>query len=516
MSKNKTSTSSKNIASTGLAIGLAALILAVIIPINLIAGRLGINWDMTPKGVFKLTDTTKDILENLDQDVYVYTLFDWESAKDLPGYSRQFMPFYNIYKSFSDYEHVIIKKADPNTEEGRKIIEDSGIPENYTWAYGDTLVTCNGLIQRILSDAQFAWDYNNSTIHINTENDLTSAIKYVAAGITPVVYYMTGHGELDISQYSALSDNMKLSGYKLTTIDLTKGNEIPSDARVLLCINPQKDFTDEEYTQITNYLQNGGSIELIMPPNESEEPFENIVNIMDTFGLKMNYDSVYDESYHAPEDDSAFYADIVPYTPPSYTADGAVEYEGDPANITNGVIQYANNGGNSGIEGFIIQTYMPRSRSFYAEPSGDDVKFAQLLVTYSEDGTTYTAVGTPMGGPYKDTQSVGGSEITLAAYAVNKAANDAAMVVFGADFLNNTLASSEYYINPLYLFITTITWLHETNIDLGIPSKIVAYDSMTFENQAAADKIITLLIAIPAIVALIGVGVYFKRGRIKI
>jgi hypothetical protein len=507
----------KNVFSTGIAVVLALVILAVAIPINLIAGRLDVTWDMTPKGIFALTEKTKDILKNLDRDVYVYPLFELEELKDDKDYARQLIPLYNIYNAFDEYEHITVISADPETDKGRKILQNVDIPQEMYITKGDTLVICNGLIKRVLGNAQISTDSKNGNVRINAENDLTSAINYVAKGIKPVVYFLTGHGELPsdnnggyvTDDYSRLEENMFKSGYNLEFVDLTDGSPVPEDAKVLLCVSPQTDIPDKEYEQIMTFIQKGGNIEFFMPPNSSSEPFANISKIMDNFGIGMNYDTVSDEVYTAPNNNTdAFLIDFVEYTPASYAADGTVEYEGDEVDLTSEVISIATEGD------YTIDSYFPLSRSFYADTTEENVKFASLITTYYDDNMHY-AVGTPTGGPYKDTEVISGSILTLSAYSVNKDQDDAALVVFGANILNNDSAQSALYINPLNLFLVSITWLHETDINLAIPPKVITYDNMTFQDQKEADMMIVLLIIIPAVVAAFGVLAWYKRGRIS-
>ncbi|GHU52951.1 hypothetical protein FACS1894132_03850 [Clostridia bacterium] len=506
---NKINNNSKNFFSAGVAIALALLILAVVIPLNLIAGRLDIKWDMTPKGIFELSQKTKSILSGLDKDVYIYPLFELNDARDEKDNARQFYPYYSIYKSFDKYDHVVVKSADPETDTGLKILNDLNIPQELYWDKGDALVVCGNIIKRVYAGAQFVYDEANGVIEMNTENDLASAVAYVSKGINPIVYYLMGHGEKTIDNYSALSANMTTSGYTLTALDLSAGAAVPTDAEVLLLVAPQTDVTDLEYAQIMEFIQNGGNIEIFLPPNSSEETYSNIAKIMENFGMYMNFDTVTDESNTAPDNENIFLASLIAYTPASYAPNGTVDYEGDEANLTGNVISIANN------SSYPIATYMPLSRSFFTNIGTKNVKVGQLLTTYSTDGYTYSAIGTPTGGTYKDDDVIGGSEMTLAAYAVNKDQEDAALVVYGADFLNNDCTASEYFINPLNLFLVSITWIHETDINLAISPKIISYDSMTFADETQANKMIVILALIPAVMVVFAVIVWFRRGRVS-
>ena len=53
---------------------LAVLSFLLVFTLNLLATRLDIVWDMTPSGMYQLTDTSKDMLSKLDKRVNFYFL----------------------------------------------------------------------------------------------------------------------------------------------------------------------------------------------------------------------------------------------------------------------------------------------------------------------------------------------------------------------------------------------------------------------------------------------------------
>ena len=84
----KASVTGKNQKYTALAWVLALLVLAVAIPVNLIAGRMNVSIDMTPNSIYTLTDTTEKYLNALDSKgitVDVYFLNEMGRLYDVTG-----------------------------------------------------------------------------------------------------------------------------------------------------------------------------------------------------------------------------------------------------------------------------------------------------------------------------------------------------------------------------------------------------------------------------------------------
>ena len=130
--------------------------------------------------------------------------------------------------------------------------------------------------------------------------------------------------------------------------------------------------------------------------------------------------------------------------------------------------------------------------------------------------TNTTAEGEPYGGTEDDPDVLKDttSGLCLSAYSMDKSRNDSKIVCFGsADFLKDENMESGYYINPLYLFLSSVSWMQSSDIDMGIASKEEVNDKMHFENEASAKTYMAVFMAIPVVVAAVGLGVWIKRRK---
>ena len=61
------------------------------------------------------------------------------------------------------------------------------------------------------------------------------------------------------------------------------------------------------------------------------------------------------------------------------------------------------------------------------------------------------------------------------------------------------------------LYLTTITWMYSTDIDMGITDKATETDYIDLQNEHFSNSLLVIIGIIPIAVALVGVGVWIKR-----
>ena len=90
--------------------------------------------------------------------------------------------------------------------------------------------------------------------------------------------------------------------------------------------------------------------------------------------------------------------------------------------------------------------------------------------------------------------------------------NDSKIVVFGdASFISDEYVSSEYLTVPTFLFLSTITWMYNSDIDMSIADKEKTYDYMLLNSEAEANSILYVFGAAPLVIAAIGIVVWARR-----
>ncbi|MBR4199768.1 MAG: Gldg family protein [Oscillospiraceae bacterium] len=479
----------KNKRYKALALLLAVLVLAVAIPVNLIVERLNIHFDMTPNNLYTLSKTTEDYLDELDArgevvDVYFLTEMD-NLAGDL-----EWLALYRTLLAYDAHKCFNLIDFDPDSDpETLRRINPDGV---FNLSEADFLFVHDDMVKRLPGTLMYTYETDDNGKVVNAEfraeNYFTGYIKTVVDGELPIVYFLEGHNELSLDDMSQLAANLGNYNYGAKALNLTTAAAVPDDCCILVIAGPQFDINEDEYKKIYDYTQKGGNVSLLIGPNEAKSNYTNIERLMSSYCLGMNYDRVSetDENRHSHNDTYAMMCNIAEANSES------------GINLTADLLPTVNN----------IGTYMPYSRSFYTTYGTNygAMKIDSLIVTDP------TAQSEPWGGKQLDPLTVTGKALPLAMYSMDTQRSDSKLVVFGsADIISNTGSGNAYFINPLQLFLSTITWMYDSDVDMNIANKARTYDSIDINSSATASSFIALFIAFPLLIALTGVIIWLRR-----
>ena len=319
------------------------------------------------------------------------------------------------------------------------------------------------------------------------------------------VYFLTGHGEKTLSgDYTKFNQNMTNRNYNAQELNLATASAIPEDAAILILAAPQNDISNDETRMINEYLDNGGNICFLMSPNEKKVDYKNIESIMNDFGICMDYDIV-------KETDSSRYVSGDPYTYQVSIVRANTQDDPDAVDITSELADLTDNG---------YYAFMSNSRSFYQSFEAEDysLEVGSLLQTVSDTdelgNPVSTAIGEVYGGTDPAAETIEGAALDLAMYSTSSSRNDAKMIVMGnAEFIDDENVSQDYMIIPVYLMLSAMSWMHDSDLvlDMGIAEKERDYDSMNLNSETAANTTMIVFITVPVVVGLVGVGVWLKR-----
>ena len=466
---------------------MAVLVIVIAVILNMIVSQLDLGWDVSPNKQYSLGKTTTAYLDELDQNgtkIDFYVLAKMDDIKD----SVDTLALYRALKEYDEHDCINLIDIDPNSDEAtmEKINPDNALTLNT----GDMVLVCGDTKKRIPGNTMYTTnsDDNGNAVSqtFNGENILTGAIKSVVDGFTPTVYFLTGHGEKSADDnYTQFKKNLQNYNYAAKSLLLSDVDAVPSDAAMVLVAAPTSDISDSDKDKLDAYLNEGGNLSLLMSPNAGTFNYTNLDLIMEEFSIIMDYDTVKetDASMHVSGDDSTIQCNLVELSSDSEAAD-----------LTSSLI-------NQGLV-----PYMTNSRSFYFDTDTTGTLTTAELLT-----TNDTAVGEPNGGAY-DTKKITNSELMLAGYSQSNTKNNAKLAVFGnADFLDDTHLQDSRYIVAVYLYLSTISWMYDTDVDMGIDSKSTVYDEISLPDANSARSLMIVFAALPVAIIIIGVGVWVKR-----
>lgn len=483
---------------------LVILVLAAAIPLNLLASRLDIVWDMTPASLYELSDTTTDYLEALEEsgeqvDFYFLMEMDYLATDD------DSMALYYSLDKYRSYDCINFIDFDPNSEPA--LLEEINADGKLNLTTGDMIIKKGDNFKHIPGTCMYEYevstdDEGNSVVqaaYFTGENYITGAIDAVVSGRDTKVYFLTGHGEKTLANdYTTFHANLSNYNYVAEELNLTSAAAVPDDAAIVIIAAPKTDLTNDEARKLNEYLDKGGNASFLMSPNEDDVIYKNIEAIMEDFGIGMDYDIV------AETDPDLYVGD--PYT---YQVSLVASDSDYSTNLTTELIEMTNNG---------YYAYMRDSRSFYQYTGTADttLQIESLIQTISTEDELGNSVSSAVGEPYGGDadEEISGIPLDLAMYSMSPARNDAKLLVFGnAEFIDDTNLQEDYMIIPVYLMLTTITWMYDSDLDMdmGIADKAKDYDYMVMNSETEANTTAVILMAAPFIVALIGAGVWLGR-----
>ena len=255
---------------------LCVVVTAIVFGVNLLFSLLPqdkTKIDTTAQGIYTLSEQTKDVLGALSEDVELYLIT--EPGKE-DEYTRR------LLDSYADHtDKVRLQQINPLTN------------PLFASAYTDQTVENNSVIvasakrsKVVLSTDMYTYGfdyvyYTYATV-FNGESLLTNAIRYVTDPDVPVVYALTGHGEIAVSE--ALSGSVSNENIDVREWDLLSAGKIPDDAEAILIFSPTSDIAKEEKDLLTAFLDKGG--DLILVSGYTGLAMENLYSLMAGCGME--------------------------------------------------------------------------------------------------------------------------------------------------------------------------------------------------------------------------------------
>ncbi|MBI4188466.1 MAG: GldG family protein [Chloroflexi bacterium] len=277
------------------------------IGITLLANAISLGnyhrFDVTGVSQFTLTQQTKDVIKNLKTPVKALAFFipAIPTSND-PGNTAAILYNYGTtllteYKNSADKLSVEYIDPDENPDRARQ----------YNITQYQTVVFETEKGRRLVPLGQFiTYDAQGAPTGIEAEHAFTSAILEVTGTIQKKIYFLTGHGEGDISStaasgYSQARESLLDNLYKVDTLDLTINPVIPDDAAALIVAGPQEPIPTKEAETIEQYLKSGKQALFMINPNPPKE----IKQLLANWGITAGDGTVIDpSSYVAPSIDS--------------------------------------------------------------------------------------------------------------------------------------------------------------------------------------------------------------------
>ena len=259
--------------------GLTALAVAAVLVFNLIAAQLPESWsqfDLSGSGIYDITDTSRDYLAAMEQDVEIHVLADPDHL------DSRIVRFLDTYAELSD--RLSLEYVDP-------IVYPSVLTQ-YGVDADTVVVTCAATgrqesfdISDIIGFDMMSYYYYGTYTETDFDGEslLTSAIDGVLTGATRTIYETTGHNETAVP--ISVGERFTRLHISLERINLLTDGGIPDDCSLLIINEPDEDLADDELDMILEYLAEGGQVIYNMAGELVDLP--NFNTLCETYGMSV-------------------------------------------------------------------------------------------------------------------------------------------------------------------------------------------------------------------------------------
>lgn len=455
--------------------GMIVLVVAIAVFANLALAALPDRYttvDVTQQKLYSLTDTTKNLVQNLEEDVTIYVINSESGQDEMLGDTL------DSYRNLSDRIQVVY--------------QDPVVSPNFYQDYADT-ITINSLI--VESERRFRVidyndiyetgfnyaDYSTAVTGYDAEGLLTSAIAYVTSEEAPVIYALEGHDEVALSE--TFSDGLKKENADLAELTFLTQGEVPEDADGVLILAPVQDLTEDDAQKLIDYLDRGGIIlmETSYIDRFSEE-MPNLSSVLEYFGLSIG------DGLILEQDAGRMYQSPI-YLLPEISSDS----------LTSGVYgsQYD-------------YVMMPYAQPILIEER-DDVEVNTLLST---SGSAYAKTGLEesQGMAQEEGDAQGPFAVGVSA---KKTAGDttAQLILYSSEMLFTDAANQYTMDNNLQLFTNAVSAMTGEEESISIPAKSFEASYVTVPMASAVRLGILLMGVVPAGLLAAGIIIWIRRKK---
>jgi len=247
------------------ALGFVAF-LGILAFVALIGQRHPVRVDLTESKRYSISDQSQKVVKALNDEITIKTFY--QEADPKRDQTRDLLETYRYYSKKINYQ-LIDPDREPSLAKHYKIR-----------TYGTLVLEGFGKTQ---------------TITTADEESITNAILKLTQEQQRVVYFLTGHGDRDISNfdkdgYSTAKAVIEKENFEVKSLNLLAVPNIPNDAALVVIAGPQKPLMATELEALRQYLGRDGSLMLLL------EPFSDagLVDFLKSYGISISSDIIVD------------------------------------------------------------------------------------------------------------------------------------------------------------------------------------------------------------------------------
>lgn len=314
-------------------------VVGIVIILNVLSGFFFTRFDLTSEKRYTLSDTSKDLLENLDDVIYLKVYLDGElpaGFRRLRDRTREMLDEFRAYSNNNiEYEFINPSNQPDETSRNdlyRQLANQGLMPTNIQIKTEDgaeqklifpgAIMTYRGeetALQLLKSQMGAAPEEMLNSSTEDLEYEITNAIRKLTTVRAEVVAFIEGHGELTDRQVIDMSKSLS-EYYRLERVTINgKLNSLVSRAegdsgsviipkfKAIIIAKPDSAFSEEDKFMIDQYIMYGGRVLWLLDPVFCDmdslryapstlaiPTSENLEDMLFKYGVRVNTDLLQD------------------------------------------------------------------------------------------------------------------------------------------------------------------------------------------------------------------------------
>ncbi|MBI1287469.1 MAG: gliding motility-associated ABC transporter substrate-binding protein GldG [Flavobacteriales bacterium] len=273
-------------------------VIGIVIALNVLSGFFFTRFDLTSEKRYTLSDTSKELLENMDDVIYLKVYLDGElpaGFRRLRDRTREMLDEFRAYSN-NNIEYEFINPADQPDEKSRnelyrQLAKEGLMPTNIQIKTEDgaeqklifpgAIMTYRGkqaALQLLKSQmGALPEEMLNNSVE-DLEYEITNGIRKLTASHADAIGFIEGHGELNerqvadmaksLSEYYRL-ERVKIDGKLNSLVSRSEGDSgvlIFPKYKAIVIAKPDSTFSEEDKFMIDQYVMYGGRVLWLVEP----------------------------------------------------------------------------------------------------------------------------------------------------------------------------------------------------------------------------------------------------------
>lgn len=471
------------------------VVIAVVIVLNLIIGKLDLSVDLSKDDMYTLSEDTRKLASGLQDEITIYYLC--QEGQETLNTGTKTIDLKRIVDQYDKLSHIRVEKKDPVQYPAfAKEYTDEEINNHDIIVVNTTKKTNKYLSANSLVASEPDYTTGSYNYSIDLEGQVTAAIQSLTSESAKKVYLTSGHGEAELG--TAFSDMLGKSNYTTETLETLSADRVPEDCDLLIVNAPRYDFNETEYKYLHAWLQKGGRAMFFL--NMQATATTNYYKLLGDYGVNAEKGYVVDTELALRADLPLAYFPNVKSHDITADAGNSMVYMDYAVGLTSKADMRSS---------LTLDSLLDTSDTAYSRSDNKEMDYAKKLDSDVKGPFSLAMAVRDTNAEPDDTASASAAGTTA-----DSEASETRLVVYASpNFAMDAVTSTNQYGNRSVL-LNSLTWLTGgESHSLAIPSRSLSQQTVSIASGSIVFWTAVLVIIVPLALLVIGFVIWFRRRR---